>query len=203
MKKSVYDRIDKCFGGVPVDVDRMLRELNATCVDLTLSKRWGGLLLGRDGKHIIGIRKDRNYYANRFTACHEAAHLVLGHRPSGTIFSNFEEWQANVAASQMLLPYQELIPFFAENYWRLYLEKNKVISEIVIKYMVTPPIARQRYDDLSYEISQYRAGVPMEKIVFLTHSEARRRGIVTGRFRDFPFDQGSGGYITPDIFAER
>lgn len=203
MKKSVYDQIDKCFGGKPVDVDRMLAELHVTCVELPLSKRWGGLMLGKDGKRVIGLNKDRNYYAHRFTACHEAAHLILEHKPiERNLYSNFQEWQANIAAAQMLLPYQEIIPFFAENRYLLFVAKNQLISKLVMQYQVTPSIARLRYDDLSYEIEQYWYGVPMKEIEFLTHSEARRRGIVTKRFKDYPIPAGSGRYMSMDIYAD-
>lgn len=144
--------------------------------------------IGREGESdVILLNSKYREQVKRFDLAHEVFHCAY-HRNTGVnTFSCYEvvsahqnpylEWQANEAAAELILPYRVFIPLAASariersNQLRTYIERWASV------FNVSPRNIEMRLECLKYEILQYRSGVPLDQIRFLSRREQMLRGI--------------------------
>lgn len=151
----------------------------------------GASYAGRKQDTIV-LNSSHSPEEQNFDCAHELVHLYL-HRPfytdgRYTHQDTFMEWEANEGAAELLIPYRGFIPRFS----RLFDSgMERIPYYLAGKYQVTPRVIEVRVDSLSYEIDQYRSGVPINEIELLSKRCRHRQGISTTPYNavmDFAFD---------------
>lgn len=149
----------------------------------------GTLVMDPEVNTILLNSKQTSSEQNFFCA-HELVHSIL-HRNEGiSIFRCFErvlpqqnpylEWQANEGAAQFLVPYQDFIPIFTTLLSFSGPSTGVYVPSVLAdRYGVTTRVIELRIKNLSYEIDQYKRGVPIGQIELLSNKRQRDRGIIS------------------------
>ena len=88
--------------------------------------------------------------------------------------NTFIEWQANEGAAQFLVPYQDFIPRYNQEYEKVL---SYCVNDILADhYNVTPQVIIHRVSNLKQEFRQYENGVPIERINLVSNRQAREQG---------------------------
>ena len=141
----------------------------------------------------IALNSNRTPDMQNFDCMHEIIHYFFHEVPQqpricydgsyGRIEQDSRiEWQANEGAAQFLVPYQDFIPRFL----RLLDEPAGtccIQGLLADHYGVTPQVINIRIANLGYEIDQYRAGIPMNKITLLSKRKQIEAGIQPTSYR--------------------
>jgi len=131
-----------------------------------------------------------------FHAMHEFMHIYLHSNTDCQTFKCYDkvrenqnsslEWQANESSAEILMPYRKFVPLFSALYdiyqdkelWDILYEEFDSIEEYLAqKYYVSSMAAENRISGLSYEIDQYRDGIPVEQITLMSYSKRNELGI--------------------------
>lgn len=147
----------------------------------------------------IVLNNTRTCYEQNFDCGHELIHLAKHRDRNGGIFRCFSEsqdsyleWEANEGAAQLLVPYQDFIPRFLsclqsraalQNSCSGLLASSSIPEELATYYHVSTQVINIRLSSLSYEIDQYRCGIPLENIELLSRNQRDRRGIQSTCYR--------------------
>ncbi len=150
---------------------------------------------------IILLNSSRSCWEQNFDCTHEMLHLILHRKDKGQVFFCTDtvsdkqypiiEWQANEGAAELLVPYQDFIPRFAN---LLRFNAVGITSLLAEYYYVTTKVISNRIDNLAYEIDQYRAGRRIDQIKLLSHRQLKRIGITPTCYKavlDFALDWDS------------
>lgn len=188
----------------PVDVIHLLSEyenIDVTTCDFKTPGLCGVAMVG-DKVDTIALNANRTAIEQNFDCGHELIHLFM-HRKIQDSFScfthakpeqdSFREWQANEGSAQFIVPYQDFIPRFSASL-DSYHTSGTIQSELAAYYFVSTQVINIRIESLSYEIDQYRSGVPIEKIELLSRRQRRVRGIESTNYSalcDFALDWDS------------
>lgn len=149
-----------------------------------------GIAFVGEKEDAISLNLRRSPIEQNFDCAHELVHLIK-HRNIRQEFKCFTtakpqqdyflEWQANEGAAQLLVPYQDFIPRFVD----LLKTDTTGIEHILAQYyFVTGKVIALRMDNLSYEIDQYRNGVPIEQLELLSRTQRERRRIRSTCYSD-------------------
>ena len=152
----------------------------------------GAAFIGSVSDTVI-LNSARTPYEQNFDCGHEIIHLTKHRNQNGGIFKCFSrgqddylEWEANEGAAQLLVPYQDFIPRFLcclrfhtvfQNNSSGGFNPNSIQESLASYYQVSPQVINIRLSSLSYEIDQYRRGVPLESIELLSRNQREKRGI--------------------------
>lgn len=176
----------------PLDAIALCKDLGANVTEMHFATDGlhgvsipGSCLCGRD---VIVLDAKRSASEKNFDCAHEWIHMQRhARKKSGIQFhqehiyeaNRFMEWEANEGAAELLVPYRFLLPFLAKLYPHIKRSFDIIyIKEYIAKLRgVTPAVVGNRIDSLSYEFEQYRQGVPLDKIEFLSLTAQQRRGI--------------------------
>lgn len=131
----------------------------------------------------IILNENRGICERNFDCAHELLHLYL-HRNIQDHFNcftsarqkqnTFIEWQANEGAAQFLVPYQDFIPRYNQEYEKVL---SYCVNDILADhYNVTPQVIIHRVSNLKQEFRQYENGVPIERINLVSNRQAREQG---------------------------
>lgn len=197
-KEGLYKQVD-CVKGLahlpvgqyPINVIDFCskREDYEVCFQPYKTKGLRGMLIMDPALSVIVLNSEQTHSEQNFFCTHEMMHSLF-HRHEGiSAFQCFDrvrpqqdsymEWQANEGAAQFLVPYQDFIPTFSG-----LLDFYGSLPDVYIPYMlaerygVTMRVIEIRLNSLSYEIDQYRSGVPIEKVTLLSRKQQRNRGII-------------------------
>ena len=197
-KTTLYSHIDSLktqlgvpFAQYPIDSQSLaykcIRNLFIDYIPFPSTKICGILYKGNTSTS-IALNANRTVQMQNFDCMHELIHYFL-HNVSycqciccdeqGSKYiqqDRIQEWQANEGAAQFLVPDQDFIPHFSAR-----LDEQgtswSIQSELASYYGVSTQVINIRIESLSYEISQYRNGVPIEKVELLSRNQRRARGI--------------------------
>lgn len=146
------------------------------------------------------LNENRSLVERNFDCTHEVIHLTKHRSLNNGIFKCFDEaqnsfleWEANEGAAQLLVPYQDFIPRFSACLDSHH-TSGTIQSELATHYFVSTQVINIRIESLSYEIDQYRNGVPIEKIELLSRRQRLARGIKSTDYSalcDFALDWDS------------
>lgn len=152
---------------------------------------------------IILLNSHRPLVAQRFDCLHEFIHLHEHRNLQKTTFycydrvrekqNAFLEWQANEGAAELLIPYADFIPRFCSSLETVLKGQKSIYLQGTLAdyYHVTPAVIDNRIRTLSYEIDQFREGVPVDRLRILSDSQQKRSGIAPTCYSallDFSFD---------------
>lgn len=194
-KQDLYAHIDQLRSDLgiainaPIDTLKLCERLLDVCVvyhDFDTAGFCGAAFAG-DRVQTIVLNSARSYIERNFDCGHELIHLVRHRDRNHGIFNcfnsdqnSFLEWEANEGAAQLIVPYQDFIPRFLNTFSA---QPSVHTQEILADhYGVSLQVIHIRLDSLSYEIDQYRRGVPMDEIKLLSRTQRQKRGIRTPRY---------------------
>lgn len=154
------------------------------------SKAMCAALMKMHDKTIIVLNQKRNPRMQNFDCMHELVHYhfhpgnlfnCIDGKSNDIIQDPFLEWQANEGAAQALVPYQTFIPAFVA-YSQKYASARECVdnyrdSALADIYHVTPAVIATRAKSLSYEITQYLNGKPVDQIIVLSANEIKKRNL--------------------------
>lgn len=156
-----------------------------------------GVAMVGEKMDMIILNENRDKLEQNFDCSHELMHLYL-HRRMQDSFNcftvtkpnqdSFLEWQANEGAAQWLVPYQDFIPRFI-SYMGTSFGPYGIQEILADYYQTTSQVIRNRINSLSYEIDQYRVGIPLNKITILSKRQLENKGIHPTSYNalcDFP-----------------
>lgn len=116
--KKILDTIRKYQNDYLVPIVKIASELDISVYLAELSKDISGAILKKDGKYVIYVNDKDNKKRQRFTIAHEIAHYILHKEQIGdnltdnamyrSKLSNTQERQANILASEILIPIHKL-----------------------------------------------------------------------------------------------
>ena len=116
--KKILDIIRKYQNDYLVPIVRIASELGIAVYLAELSKDISGAILKKDNKYVIYVNSKDNKKRQRFTIAHEIAHYILHKDKIGdnltdnamyrSKLSNTQERQANILASEILIPIHKL-----------------------------------------------------------------------------------------------
>lgn len=131
-------------------------------------------------------------FEQNFYCAHEVMHHIIHKNRPTKLFSCYEEtqaeqdsfveWEANEGAAQFLVPYQDFIPRFSavldnpphKDFW--------IEGYFSDQYGVSPQVITFRLNNLEYEIDQYRAGVPIDRVNILSKRQRQRLNIAATNY---------------------
>lgn len=158
----------------------------------------GMVVLATDSEpiHCILINSLLPAEEKRFHSMHEFMHIVLHSNEDSRSFNCYDkvmpnqnaaiEWQANEGAAELIMPYKEFIPMFsgmyddyttAPEFWKIAFGALDPVQAMAKEYFVSVPVIQNRISTLSYEIDQYRSGVPLDQIHLLAFNKQQSLGI--------------------------
>ncbi len=194
-KKSLYDHVDHLRSRLGLS----LYDHPVNTLDLCLhtiagievihhsfdSAGFCGAAFAGDEINTIVLNSARSEIEQNFDCGHEIIHLSKHREENGGIFRCFEEaqnsfleWEANEGSAQLIVPYQDFIPRFVHAVFVSPTCDTFMVPELLATYYhVSPRVVEIRMDSLSYEIDQYRCGVPVEKLELLSRRQQQKRGI--------------------------
>src|SRR6266851_3780372 len=152
-----FDTKDRADAGEGrIDVFDMLVQKDVPVVFKPL-KGLLGAFLNEDGSTGVMITTQRNLAVQRFTAAHELGHVLLGHEPSldpeKTLFRSpivereergydLQEIQANVFASQLLVPRWLLVKHMKRQIWtQSDMSRSDIVYQLSLLLGVLPRTA--------------------------------------------------------------
>ena len=152
----------------------------------------------KETQDTIILNAHRSKHEQNFDCAHEYIHLLRHRTNRSQSFSCYEkvrpnqnpffEWEANVGAAELIMPFQVIIPDFVEYYHRKEEELGKEKAEkasiamLAGKYHVTPKMIEFRLNNLKYELAFYCAGCEIDKIEPLSKRQQIQHNIDMDRF---------------------
>lgn len=143
--------------------------------------------------HIILLNENKSDIENNYHGTHEFMHIFTADKNSGRIIRCYEymhpeqnvyvEWLANEGAAEFLVPYTSFIPYFSDTYdfymnhaemWSVLYGHCNIYQLLGRAYNVSEIVIRNRIDNLSYEIFQYRNGGNLDNICFMSKTQLQR-----------------------------
>ena len=124
------------------------------------SARLAGVLLRGKHKSKIILSANRPPEGRRFLCTGDDAVSAI-------------EWQANEGAAELLMSYNEFIPFYENIRSLFFTDRERALRRAAEHFGVSAGMISTRLQSLSPEIAQYEHGVPLDKIV---PTSARRAG---------------------------
>ncbi|GAB6171409.1 hypothetical protein JCM15765_08870 [Paradesulfitobacterium aromaticivorans] len=140
----------------------------------------GGILMKGEKHSFIGLNSCRDNWEQNFDCMHELFHYWMHPPNTYTCYSiprdTYLEWEANEGAAEMLVPYYKFIPEVYDIYCRNINTQYSIdyLNYFAEKYFVTPRVIQLRIKSLSYEISQYANGVPLDNLRILSKKSQER-----------------------------
>lgn len=213
-KKVLYARIDRIRQEFNVQNDEPISNVKKLLTDVPTIKiasvpfettgLHGMCSFGKAGKaDIILLNSNRSNSEQNFDCMHEYIHIHEHRNERKDSFrcyekvtenqNSFLEWQANEGAAESLVPYRDFIPRFYNRFCELKQDPSNgalVRSDLARFYHVSNYVIENRLYSLSYEIDQYSQGVPINQIIFLSHTQQRKNGIQSTNYNaecDFIF----------------
>lgn len=190
--------------GYPLDIIQFCQErpdIEVACPCFKTPGLKGISCLSTQGEpNVILLNGTLSWKENNFTCAHELIHITLHKGGPAKSFNCFEkakpnqdaflEWQANEGAAEILAPAHLLFPYIAAQYpqltsWRDYGSFKAKLASI---FSVTEAVITYRFESLKYEISQYLAGTPLDRIQFLSASRQRQAGISVCSLNDLEME---------------
>lgn len=206
-KQSLYRAVDKLRDRLQVshldhtyDLRTALKEAAIPMEVEELPFRTPGLhgiaSIGSENEpDVILLNSKYRDQVKRFDLAHEVFHCAYHRNLGVNTFSCYEvvdthqnpylEWQANEAAAEMLLPYRIFIPLAASARIEKSSQLRTYIERWAAVFNVAPRNIEMRLESLKYEILQYRRGVPLDQLVFLSRREQALRGIHAESLMEF------------------
>ncbi|KLU66347.1 hypothetical protein DEAC_c17460 [Desulfosporosinus acididurans] len=147
------------------------------------SSKIGGILMKGEKHSILGLNSCRDEREQNFDCMHELMHFWKHPINTYTCLSiprdTYLEWEANEGAAEMLVPYYKFIPEVCQFYRimnnkRLHIDYLTYFAE---RYHVTQRVIQLRIKSLSYELTQYMHGVPLNNLRILSKKQQERLGI--------------------------
>lgn len=147
----------------------------------------GGFLVKNkfpEKSHIV-VNENKDRYSMLFDLTHELMHYLLHPEDRENYISsslcdidNFE-WQANEGAAELMVPYRKFIPIFCDRikYCKNYLDYSNLIKVLAEKFVVSPAVIEYRISGLKYEISQYEAGINIDRLDLLSKTAQEAQNI--------------------------
>lgn len=192
-----------CFTVNSLDLCRDIDRIDIEYANLHSRGLCGLAMLG-DKIDTIILNKQRSKEEQNFDCAHELIH-VTHHRGRSSCFNcfsevrpqqdSFIEWQANEGAAQLLVPYQDFIPRFLRDFdFRKVFGDFDIIGTLAFHYGVTPQVIRNRIECLSYEMDQYRHGIDLPFLQFLSKNQRNKLNINPTNYLalcEFPLDWDS------------
>jgi Zn-dependent peptidase ImmA (M78 family) len=130
--RAAEELLDRHGRKIPTHIFPMAKGLGITIQDEDLEEQVSGILLVKEGGHVMAVNKNHPLFRRRFTIAHEIGHFVL-HRDQESIFiddsvafhlnahsPNLTKWQereANLFAAYLLMPEAEI---------REYMQRGKI-----------------------------------------------------------------------------
>ncbi len=203
-KKDLYELVDRVRRNAGISIGTPIRVLSLcqTLRDVSVvfhefdTQGFCGAAFAGPKENTIVLNNTRSRIEQNFDCGHELIHLLKHRGLNGGIFqcfstqNSFLEWEANEGSAQLIVPYQDFIPRFVSC-----LQSNYPVwgiqEELAEFYGVSSQVIRIRLNSLSYEIDQYRRGVPLEGLELLSRSKQQKRGIhptCYDALLDFPLD---------------
>lgn len=143
----------------------------------------GSAFVGNTQDTIV-LNSARSKAEQNFDCTHEVIHLTKHRKQNHGIFkcvcenqNSFLEWEANEGAAQFLVPYQDFIPKWITYSSTKLCKPFDLMHMFANYYQVSVPVIDIRLKSLSYEIDQYKKGVPLAKIELLSRNQQKTRGI--------------------------
>lgn len=142
----------------------------------------------RNQNDLILLNEHRSNNELNFDCGHELMHLCF-HRKRKKSFNCFQkvlpqqnkyiEWQANEGSAEFLIPYKLFLPLVKQYYDTFYSWQNIMHFRAIAAEMfnVSESVINYRLENLKYELDQYLAGVPLEKVNILSSSQQLIRNI--------------------------
>lgn len=193
-KKELYNCVDWLrnyyfgapYSGGPVDVLGLCGRIP----NVTIYKRHFETV-GFCGAAIAGIKMNtiilnsaRSEIEQNFDCGHELIHLSMHRGQNDGVFqcfgsnqNTFLEWQANEGAAQLLVPYQDFIPRFADCISVGETALHGAPAFFAEHYHVSQQVINLRIKNLSYEIDQFCCGTRVEDIKLLSRNQLNIRDI--------------------------
>ena len=129
----------------PVKIIKLANDLGISVYSTSFKNDISGAILKKDDKYVIYFNKKDNKNRQRFTIAHEIAHYILHKEKIGdnltdnamyrSKLSNVFERQANILASEILMPVNFVMQF---------IEENKSVSEMASLFKVSEGAMRIR-----------------------------------------------------------
>lgn len=195
-KAKLYMRVDQLRSSWGLDIGGLTNSISLVTQSPRIELEYFafttpglcGVAMVGDKSDTITLNSNRTSSEQNFDCCHELMHLQL-HRKLQKTFNcfsrkkplqdSFQEWQANEGAAQFLVPYQDFIPAFVSLLPFSGPSTGVYLPGILAdRYGVTTRVIEIRMDSLSYEIDQYRRGVPIDQIELLSKKQRRDRSII-------------------------
>ena len=214
-KMGLYKRIEKCRnelnerGVTNITIENIVAVYDDIVVEyypFATKGLKGMLFLASDDCDNNGMIINSNLpeEERHFHSIHEFMHIMLhAGIPGNHIMTleneirnnqnSFLEWQANEGAAELIIPYKEFVPLFAElftdyiqngQWWEIVYGQKSIAEYLAERYQVSVPVILNRISSLSYEIDQFRSGVPIDEVRILSHSKQQEMEIEVTDYRD-------------------
>lgn len=157
------------------------------------SARLCGVLIRGEYLAQIALNENASPQSQRFTLSHELSHYLLHQQHTQFLCDGCErsplEWQANEAAAELLLPYRIFLPILSN----IRSNSNRLSSllDLSQRFGVSTQMVRNRVESLSYELWQYREGVPLDKLKLVSRRRQVELGLPGGPGPDYYFSRPS------------
>lgn len=194
-KERLYGFVDRCRADlgipycVPINTLRLCAAYPRIDVIQHTFSTHGlcGAAYAGDKKDAIILNSARTDAEQNFDCGHELIHLARHRERNGGIFqcfsesqNSFIEWEANEGSAQLIVPYQDFIPRFSECFSS---HKERYAPDVLAEhYRVTSRVIEIRIESLSYEIDQYRRGIPVTEIKLYSRNQLTKMGIRPTRY---------------------
>lgn len=139
--KIIKDNQKSC----PIRITAITEEYGIDVYNLSMSSNISGAIIKEGDKYVIYVNDKHTPNRQRFTIAHEIAHYILHKEKIGdnltdnamyrSKLSNVFERQANILASEILMPVQFVMQF---------IEENKSVSEMASLFKVSEGAMRIR-----------------------------------------------------------
>lgn len=139
--KIIKDNQKSC----PVRITAITEEYGIDVYNSSMSRNISGAIIKEGDKYVIYVNDKHPKNRQRFTIAHEIAHYILHKEKIGdnltdnamyrSKLSNVFERQANILASEILMPVNFVMQF---------IEENKSVSEMAILFKVSEEAMRIR-----------------------------------------------------------
>ena len=139
--KIIKDNQKSC----PVRITAITEEYGIDVYNSSMSRNISGAIIKEGDKYVIYVNDKHPKNRQRFTIAHEIAHYILNKEKIGdnltdnamyrSKLSNVFERQANILASEILMPVNFVMQF---------IEENKSVSEMAILFKVSEEAMRIR-----------------------------------------------------------
>lgn len=197
-KRDLYNFVDDLRHNLGITLDdapvnalkicRSLGDIEILCHLFDTNGFCGAAFAGKL-KNTIILNSARSSIEQNFDCGHELIHLAKHRNINGGVFNCFEkdrssflEWEANEGSAQFIIPYQDFIPRFISYLTRFRYSSGEIPEMLAHYYNVSTQVINIRLDSLSYEIDQYRVGVPLNGLELLSRRQRQKQGISSTRY---------------------